>query len=273
MKKQIYPVIVCVAKGEQDYIQEWVDYHLALGFQKIFIYDNEDSPTYAQMFTDPRIEVGFLPGKNYFRAIQYEALHRFVRDILRGRGGVSHCIHIDIDEFIVLKKHNTIQEFISQYFVGDTKGIVMNWKFFGSNFLAYQTPEPVLKRFTRCGKGFQLYKTLFQVDSFVKFRNSHRIICTNGHVKTTDGHIVEHDENYSPAYDAVQLNHYKVKTWPEFCRARSRGGVDKQSIFSFLFTEEPENVWENYEAYNQNDDEDLEALNIAIKNGIISNVS
>jgi len=270
LNKQIYPVIVCVAKGEQDYIEEWVKYHLALGFEKIFIYDNEDSPTYAKMFTDPRIEVGFLPGKNYFYPVQYEALHRFRRDILRGRGGVSHCAHIDIDEFIVLKKHNTIQDFIAQYFTGDTKGIVMNWKFFGSNFLAYQTPEPVLKRFTRCGKGFHLYKTLFQVDSFVKFRNSHRIICSNGFVKTTNGHVVEFDENHNPVYDTIQLNHYKVKTWPEFCKARARGGPDKQHFFSFLFSEEPENVWANYEAYNQNDEEDLHALNFAEKHGVLS---
>ena len=244
-------------------------YHLALGFQKIFIYDNEDVPTYAQMFSDSRVEVGFLPGKNYFYPVQYEALNRFIKDILKGRGGVTHCAHIDIDEFIVLKKHNTIQEFITEYFRGDTKAIVMNWKFFGSNSLAYQTPHPVLERFTRCGKGHFLYKTLFQVESLVKFRNSHRIIVSNGYVKTTSGDIVEYDENHKMVFDSVQLNHYKVKTWPEFCRARSRGGPDKEHIFSFLFTKEPENVYENYLTYNQNDEEDLSALHIAIKNGVL----
>ena len=35
-------VIVAIAKMEQDYIEEWVKYHLHLGFDQIFLYDNED---------------------------------------------------------------------------------------------------------------------------------------------------------------------------------------------------------------------------------------
>jgi hypothetical protein len=262
----MYPVIVCVAKGEQDYIQEWVRYHLALGFVKIFIYDNEDTPTYAKMFNDSRVEVGFLPGRFYWNPIQYEALARFTRDILVSRGGVTHCAHIDIDEFIVLKKHKTIQEFISEYFVGDTKAIVMNWRFFGSNFHAHQTSEPVLKRFTRRGEGHALYKSIFQVDSFVKFGNCHRIKVKNGYAKTTNGTIVEKDENYLMVFDSVQLNHYKVKTWPEFCKARSRGRSDV--FYGFLFPVEPEDVSANYALYNQNDEEDLTALEFAESNKI-----
>jgi hypothetical protein len=33
----MYPVIVCIAKKEQDYIEEFVKYHFALGFKYIFI--------------------------------------------------------------------------------------------------------------------------------------------------------------------------------------------------------------------------------------------
>ena len=45
----MYPVIVCIAKKEQDYIEEFVKYHLHLGFKHIYIYDNEDIPTYENM--------------------------------------------------------------------------------------------------------------------------------------------------------------------------------------------------------------------------------
>lgn len=255
---KIFPVIVCIAKSEQDYIVEWVTYHLALGFQKIFIYDNEDTPTYAKLFTDPRVEVGFLPGKWYWNAPQYEALARFKRDILESRGGITHCAHIDIDEFIVFKQHKTVQEFITQYFTGDTKAIVMNWKFFGSNFHAYQTSEPVLKRFYRCGTGHPLYKTLFQVDSLLKFANCHRIILRNGYARTTDNIIADQDENYTMVFDSVQLNHYKVKTWPEFCRARLRGRADFFQLFS-----KPEDVHHSYEIWNQNDTIDKSAIELA----------
>ena len=38
----MYPVIVCIAKKEHDYIEEFVKYHLELGFTSIYLYDNED---------------------------------------------------------------------------------------------------------------------------------------------------------------------------------------------------------------------------------------
>ena len=43
------PVIVAIAKFEQDYIEEWVLYHLALGFERIYLYDNEDTPIYSKI--------------------------------------------------------------------------------------------------------------------------------------------------------------------------------------------------------------------------------
>ena len=33
--------LVCVAKNEENYIQEWIDYHLKLGFDDIIIYQND----------------------------------------------------------------------------------------------------------------------------------------------------------------------------------------------------------------------------------------
>jgi hypothetical protein len=32
--------LVCIAKDEDNYIKEWIDYHKKLGFDDIFIYEN-----------------------------------------------------------------------------------------------------------------------------------------------------------------------------------------------------------------------------------------
>lgn len=45
-ESNIYPVIFSVAKKEQPYIEEWVRWHIALGFDHIYLYDNEDTPVY-----------------------------------------------------------------------------------------------------------------------------------------------------------------------------------------------------------------------------------
>jgi hypothetical protein len=51
----MFPVIVCIAKKESDYIEEFVKYHLAIGFKTIYIYDNEDVPTYEKLLQNIKI--------------------------------------------------------------------------------------------------------------------------------------------------------------------------------------------------------------------------
>lgn len=160
----MYPVIVCIAKMEHDYIEEFVKYHLALGFKHIYIYDNEDTPTYEKMLHTYKenIKVIHFPNK----PAQREALDDFVKKYLFTTD-ITHVAHIDIDEFIVLKKHNNICDFIDEYIVGDCQGIAMNWRFFGSSGKTEKTNEPNTIRFTMCEeKGNGHIKTLFKKDKF-----------------------------------------------------------------------------------------------------------
>ncbi len=47
-----------IARGESAYIEQWVLYHLFIGVQLIYLYDNEDVPTYHRMFQcNPRVQV------------------------------------------------------------------------------------------------------------------------------------------------------------------------------------------------------------------------
>jgi hypothetical protein len=147
----MYPVIVCIAKKEHDYIEEFVKYHLALGFKHIYLYDNEDHPTYETMLNKYKDNIKFLhlPFNNYYTGVQYVALADFVKHYLFTTE-ITHVAHIDIDEFIVLKKHDNICDFINEYIVGDCQGIGMNWRFFGSSGKTEKTNEPVTTRFTMC---------------------------------------------------------------------------------------------------------------------------
>lgn len=33
--------LVCIAKDEDNYIKEWINYHLSIGFSKIYVYQND----------------------------------------------------------------------------------------------------------------------------------------------------------------------------------------------------------------------------------------
>lgn len=252
----MYPVIVCIAKKERDYIEEFVKYHLALGFKYIYLYDNEDTPTYEKILEKYKnnLKVIHLPFNNYYKPVQYIALDDFTINYLF-KNNITHVAHIDIDEFIVLKKHANICDFINEYIVGDCQGIGMNWRFFGSSGKTEKTNEPTTIRFTMCEKNGNFHiKTLFKTDNFIKFNTCHAVELSNGHVKSTNKSIINGPFNYDIDFDIVQLNHYKCKTLPEFRYIRTRGRADVSG-------EVTEDVDNNFKAYDINEVEDLYAYN------------
>jgi hypothetical protein len=248
------PVIVCIAKREHDYIEEFVKYHLALGFKYIYLYDNEDTPTYYTMLEKYRdnLLVIHFPFNNYHKAVQYVVLDHFVKHILF-RTKATHVAHIDIDEFIVLKRHKNIGDFIQEYIVGDCQGIGMNWRFFGSSGKTEKTDEPNTIRFTMCQeKGDRHIKTLFKKDYFLKFGTCHDVVFSRGHTKCTNGTVINGPWNENIDLSVIQLNHYKCKTLPEFKYIRTRQRADVKG-------ETHENVEESFQRFDINEVEDLTA--------------
>ena len=252
----MYPVIVCIAKLESFYIEEFVKYHLHLGFKHIYIYDNEDVPTYNILLNQYKSNttVVHLPNNNYQKGVQYIALDHFIKNYLC-KTKITHVAHIDIDEFIVLKKHNNICDFIHDYIKDDCQGIAMNWRFFGSSGKTEKTDEPVTLRFTMCQeKGNIHIKTLFKKDHFLCFNTVHDVILNKGYIKNTNNKIVIGPFNDDISFDMIQLNHYKCKTFPEFKYIRSRGRADLNYNFN-------ENIEESFIVYDRNEVEECTACN------------
>ena len=253
------PVIVCIAKLESEYIEEFVKYHIAIGFKHIFLYDNEDVPTYNFLLTAYK-EITFihLPFNNYNVGVQYKALKHFV-DTYLFNSDITHVAHIDIDEFIVLKKHATISDFIHEYIKDDCQGIGMNWRFFGSSGKTEKSEEPVTVRFTKCQKQGDIHiKTLFKKDKFLRYGTCHDVVFSEGHTKTTNNTIINGPFNYDIHFDVIQLNHYKCKTLPEFRKIRTRQRADIAGPVH-------EDVDKSFKTFDINEIEELTACNYYLK--------
>ena len=222
-------VIVALAKLEQDYIEEWVIYHLAMGFDRIYLYDNEDVPTYDKILKrfGNKIVVVHAKGNDYPVGIQYMALQHFMENFVK-QHGIKYVLHNDIDEFVCLKKHANIKEFIKEYFKPTIAGISICWRYFGSSGLIKKTDEPVVSRFRRCAlKGDKLMKTLFDAELVTGFVCCHNVSPKEGyHVIATNGVITTEAENLDMDTSVIQMNHYYCKTIPEFFYQKSRGRAD-----------------------------------------------
>lgn len=254
-------VIVAIAKMEQDYIEEWVKYHLHLGFDEIFLYDNEDLPYYKEFLKkySEKLKVIHLPGNNYHKGVQYIALDDFTKNYML-KNGITHVAHIDVDEFIVLKKHSNIKEFIKEYIKGKCGGIGMNWRLFGDSGLETQTEKSVLNRFTMTEKiGNQHIKTLFDVKCFKHFIHCHSIEPRTGYkIMSTDGRIINGAFNMEPNLDVIQLNHYKCKTFEEFLKISVRGRAGTQIGHASNIIKDIKGFFKHH---NKNEIEDLWAYN------------
>jgi hypothetical protein len=158
-------VVVVMVRGEAAYIEEWVMYHLFIGVDLIYLYDNEDTPTYHRMFAcNPRVVVMHFPwtpgmpygvhmmtNEHYFK--HYNARHTW-------------ALIFDADEFLVLWEDWDVKQFAARAMVPGVDAVAVQWLLFGHNSHVNATDEPVIVRFTRRDGTLQRYiKTVFRCTS------------------------------------------------------------------------------------------------------------
>lgn len=203
--------ICTLAKDEDNYIDEWIEYNLLLGFDAIHIYQN--FWRYSGKFVnDARIKL-----------IDFDVefpQHRCYNDFFNKYWmDYDFVACIDIDEFILLKKHNNIKEFLSNYIKFPAIGL--NLRLFGdSGFVKVEDGNySVLNRFTHSDKNLQsLIKVILNLkigkDRF-RLSNPHipncQVVDPNLTKITTSGNFFNNFED-----ECAELAHYRNKTWEEF---------------------------------------------------------
>jgi len=214
-------VIFCMARDEKNYINEFIQYHLILGFDRIYLYDDEDIPIYKSLI-NPLWPVTVIPISSIkqYGSQRTKMLHHFFVNY-KNKHYWATCI--DVDEFIVLKKHNDIHEFLNE-FIPLNGGVGINWVLFGSNEQKLYEDKAVLERFTRCGDPNVHIKTIFVCSDAREMQNPHFVSkYIAGSTKSTNGNVVNGPFNTNPDVSICQINHYHTKSSEEYSRKRQRG--------------------------------------------------
>jgi len=229
--------LVCIAKNEDHYIDEWVNYHLKLGFDKIFIYEND----WESNLTNDKVVKIPVKGKKQ----QIPIYNKHITDY---RSDYDWSAFLDVDEFIVLKKHKNIKDFLNDY--QDEPAVVINWVFFGNNGHDEISDDySVIKRFTK-----REITPNEHVKSIVNLKkcgymyvHNHVGISVDTNKKQT------HNSPYNPngTVDVAQINHYFVKTKKEFIEKVNRGRADTGTYRDLS----------DFNKHNVNEIEDLTAYN------------
>lgn len=210
------------------YIDEWVDYNLALGFDKIFIYDNSNEfeleEWYKHRDNKTKIVIKHYPGK-YRQTNAYTECGQHIKR----KGVYSWIAFIDLDEFIVIQnttKHPTILDLLDTV-PEKAGGLAINWKVISSSNKTNYEAKPLTLRFQLTKKtGNSHIKTIARAKHFLKAVNPHYVLY-NGSVMSVDssGNQVSGLFNKKQTSDAVFINHYWQKSLEEFKERCTRGSA------------------------------------------------
>lgn len=232
--------LVCIAKNEDNYIEEWIEYNLKLGFDHIFIYAND----WNFKTDNKKVSVFNISGPSS----QCKAYNDFKKN---KSYGYSWAAFFDVDEFLVLNRHTNIKDFLSDY--EDCNAIGVNWAMFGNNDhdKVINNNYKVLDRFTK--RAEDNYEVNSHVKTIVKLPCSKY---QHVHSPQCDWYNLKKEKrsgsfNTSVDFSVAQLNHYFTKSDEELKEKCKRGRADNNQGRSF----------ESHKIYLKlNNVEDLKAL-------------
>lgn len=263
MKKKI--ALIAMAKEEDFYIQEWIDYHLKLGFDDIFIYQNNwrfgnQIPNDKVHFLEWDKQSGPRQISNVWEWNRQSICYNtFSKDY---HNEYEWGLFTDIDCFLTLKQHDNVSDFMTQFDGITQSQVLLNFAWFGDSGINTFSEDntSVLERFTkRWDKphNFSYYQTVPICKLHDNLR--HQLHFVDGEWVDVDGAV---GQGVSPSnrvitYDKAQVNHYYTKTLPEWNhkmgKTRAEGDVGFQ------------NTLDGFYDNNFNDVEDLHALKFSKK--------
>ena len=222
--------VVCSIQTKEDaYIDEWVDYHLSIGFEKIYIYDNSenfDLKNWGEKKLSDNVWVKHFPGVNKQRSAYCDCAK------WAENNNETWAAFFDIDEFLLLKKHANVKDFLLEY--GPSKGAIgINWIFVGTCNATKYEPKPVTLRFQHTLLDADMHiKTIARVKGIEQcFPHHVYYVDKNTTTIDTNGATVEGRMNKNGTMDIAVLYHYHYKSREEYIAKRERGGshIDKRT--------------------------------------------
>jgi protein-L-isoaspartate O-methyltransferase len=256
-------VILCaIAKNESAYLVEWISYHkFIVGFDEVLIYENDSTDDSNSLLQELQ-KLGLCQYITWNRKAGIPPQQTAYNHAIKTQKNIYQWIcFLDLDEFLVLKKYNSIHDCIS-HFQHFADSISLNWRGFGSSFHDFYSPEPVMKRFTKCGEEnlpfHKHMKSIVKIDSIQDINvHIHRLKpnCKYFHI---DGIEINYGNNPNDEhikgdgyinYEFGQINHYFLKSREE-CNSIELRGLACADENSPMYRIKPRN-FSHYNEYNE----------------------
>lgn len=237
--------ICAIVKDENDYLAEWINYHLKTGVQHFFIYDNDSSTPICDTLESLDLLKYATVIKTIGKAMQVKA---YTHCLNKFGSSAQWIAFIDVDEFMVAKTtHGNLPVFLKEY--EDYGGLGMSWLVFGSNGHQQKSTLPQLESFTmRAEYSFgpnRHIKNIVQPRYTEKALGAHSFAYRNGKFCVNEN-FNRIDGSFSDvSVSKIQLNHYYCRSFEEYEAKIQRGYGDtskKRTVREFFHHDKEANI-------------------------------
>lgn len=226
-----YLSVCVIAKNEGPYFKEWLDWHIALGVDKFYVYDNESTDNTRERL-QPYIDAGIVD-YTYFPGYRKQ-LAAYDDCFRRHRYDSRWIAVIDMDEFIVPVENKNLVEFLRP--LEPFPVVEINWLVYGSGGQTDKSDRPVMERFRYHSKPDHPLnhhvKSIVNPRRIYSMTGCHEAARINGKAVDSHGRRVRVSwRDRHPEQDVIRINHYAVRSYEEFLEKKLRGrasGPDRE---------------------------------------------
>ena len=226
--------IIAIAKNENLYVNEWINYHLRMGFDNIIICDNDDELILPDVINNDKVII-----EDYTKIYGVQQM-AYRQTFKKYRNEFDWIFFIDIDEFFVLEKHKNVKEFLST-FPDNVECIKVSWKHFNDN----EELDVIDGNYNVFGRFKTVVKTKYDnlIKAFVKTTINDKAVDRISQHSVYDNsvfsvNVLNNKCDFgrfvrNPIYEVAWINHYKTKTIGEFIRQKYfRGGPNRNNVIT-----------------------------------------
>lgn len=255
-----YCSLCLIIRDENEYLEEWLRWHLDIGVEHFYIYDHGSKQSVRKFVNGLGREIA-----EKVTVIDWSGKHKDAQpdaynDCLNRFRGESRWIgFVDTDEQIEVKTGQSLPEFLKGY--ERYAGLFAIWVTYGANGQEKQTEGLLRERFTEVSHGDKWAEHVGKV--IVQPMYMTDMVIHNG--KAADGFEIVDEEkrkiyNYSllteyPTRNKICVNHYYTKSYEEWMNKLRRGSghakFSRRYEEFFNINPEMEYCRENIEIYQQ----------------------
>ncbi len=228
-----YNVSICaIFKNEAKYLKEWIEYHLIVGIDHFYMYNNNSTDNFKDVLNS-YIEKGIVTLIDWEKnQAQMECYRTCINDYSKETKWLGF---IDIDEFVTPIKYDSVYEFLSNF---ENRGsVLIFWKIFGTSGMINRNEKGLVTndlticwpKYMNVGKCFYNTKYGFNGDSENNKFLHHKLWTIKNNkelppVDPNDNVVLPNYEKESNDF-GIQINHYFTKTYNEYLEKKSKGDV------------------------------------------------